>query len=155
MDFETEQKCVVLAPFSDRFGLVFQNLSSSLKELGVTSTWLGAGVDFTELSSQATRFQIESINLHLVSAELVIADISGNNPNVLYELGIAHGLGKPVLLIGKRDEDRVSTGSLIPFDLRGYLVFWYEDSNVSQLSSYVRMWASNVLGNAALAGANG
>ena len=42
---------------------------------------------------------------------LVIADCSGKNPNVFYEIGIAHTLGKDVVLITQANED-------IPFDLR-------------------------------------
>jgi hypothetical protein len=48
----------------------------------------------------------QSINV----ADFVIADISGRNPNVLYELGIAHTLAKPVLIISKNADD-------IPIDL--------------------------------------
>jgi len=33
----------------------------------------------------------------LVEASLVIADLTGRNPNVFYELGIAHSFGKPEL----------------------------------------------------------
>lgn len=42
---------------------------------------------------------------------VVIADCSGRNPNVFYEIGIAHSLGREVLLITQSDLD-------IPFDLR-------------------------------------
>ena len=30
-------------------------------------------------------------------SDLVIAELTGNNPNVLYELGLAHALKKPVI----------------------------------------------------------
>jgi hypothetical protein len=48
-------------------------------------------------------------------AQVVIADCSGRNPNVFYEIGLAHVLGKPVVLITQNPDD-------VPFDLR-YLRF--------------------------------
>jgi hypothetical protein len=34
----------------------------------------------------------------IYSSSIIIADCTGRNPNVFYELGIAHTLGKPVIL---------------------------------------------------------
>jgi len=45
------------------------------------------------------------------SAKVIICDCSGRNPNVFYELGIAHTLGKKVILLAQNDKD-------IPFDIR-------------------------------------
>ncbi|SIT58795.1 conserved hypothetical protein [Mesorhizobium prunaredense] len=45
------------------------------------------------------------------SSRLVVCDLSGRNPNVFYEAGIAHTLGKEVILITQKLDD-------IPFDLR-------------------------------------
>jgi CRP-like cAMP-binding protein len=45
------------------------------------------------------------------AAKLVIADCTGKNPNVFYELGIAHTVGKPCILITQSIDD-------IPFDIR-------------------------------------
>src|SRR5882724_7594491 len=42
---------------------------------------------------------------------LVLADLTSNNPNVLYELGIASGLGIPVVLLASGLKD-------VPFDLQ-------------------------------------
>ena len=44
-------------------------------------------------------------------SRVVICDCSGRNPNVFYEAGIAHTLGREVILI-------TQSGSDIPFDLR-------------------------------------
>lgn len=51
-------------------------------------------------------------------ADIVIADLTSSNPNVYYELGIAHALGKPVILL-TQDIDEV------PFDLRPYRLLLY------------------------------
>ncbi|MDD1612740.1 MAG: hypothetical protein LUQ57_06310 [Methylococcaceae bacterium] len=54
----------------------------------------------------------------LNTADFVIADITGRNPNVLYELGIAHTLAKPVLIISRNPVD-------IPIDLSTRRVILY------------------------------
>jgi hypothetical protein len=46
-----------------------------------------------------TRPILEKIADFIRQADVVIADCSGRNPNVFYELGMAHALGKPVVLI--------------------------------------------------------
>jgi hypothetical protein len=45
------------------------------------------------------------------SAKVIVADCTGRNPNVFYEIGLAHTIGRPVILIAQNQED-------IPFDLR-------------------------------------
>lgn len=49
----------------------------------------------------------ENIN----KARFVIADCTGRNPNVFYELGIAHTIGKPVFICTQKRRD-------IPFDIQ-------------------------------------
>jgi hypothetical protein len=55
----------------------------------------------------------------IVKAKVLIADCTGRNPNVFYEIGLAHALGKPVVLITQASED-------VPFDLRHYRYIQYE-----------------------------
>jgi len=55
----------------------------------------------------------------IADARVVVADITPANQNVFYELGYAHALGKPVILLAELGKD-------LPFDLRGYRVLFYE-----------------------------
>ena len=52
------------------------------------------------------------------NAKILIADLTGKNPNVFYELGMAHALAKPVNLIAESMDD-------IPFDLRALRIITY------------------------------
>lgn len=52
-------------------------------------------------------------------ARVLIADCTGRNPNVFYELGIAHTVGKPVILIAQSTDD-------IPFDIKHIRTILYE-----------------------------
>ncbi|MBI2286795.1 MAG: hypothetical protein HYU79_05045 [Nitrosomonadales bacterium] len=52
------------------------------------------------------------------TSKLVLADLSGKNPNVFYELGLAHALAKPAILVTEAIDD-------VPFDLRALRVLEY------------------------------
>ena len=52
-------------------------------------------------------------------ANIIIADLTTRNPNVFYELAIAHSLNKPTIMISQNIGD-------VPFDLQNYRVFTYE-----------------------------
>lgn len=54
----------------------------------------------------------------IITSDLIIADLTGSNPNVYYELGIAHALDKKVILITQEINE-------LPFDLRPYRVVGY------------------------------
>jgi hypothetical protein len=54
----------------------------------------------------------------LGTADLVVAELTGLNPNVLYEVGLAHGLRVPTVLLSQSIDD-------VPFDLRSYRIQTY------------------------------
>ena len=57
----------------------------------------------------------------LLDSDLVIAEVTPPNPNVFYELGYAHALDKPTVLLARR-------GGELPFDISGYRVIFYDDT---------------------------
>jgi hypothetical protein len=63
-------------------------------------------------------------------AKLLLADLTGRNPNVFYELGLAHALGKPAILIAESMEE-------VPFDLRALRVIIY-DKNAPDWGTILR-----------------
>ncbi len=46
---------------------------------------------------------IEKIRDQILSADIILGDITGRNPNVFYELGLADAYGKPVILMTQDD----------------------------------------------------
>src|SRR4051812_44657212 len=57
----------------------------------------------------------------IAEADVVIADLTTGNANVFYELGLAHALGVPTVLIAQE-----SSREDIPFDLRQYRTEFYD-----------------------------
>lgn len=63
----------------------------------------------------------------IAKSEIVIVDITGNNPNVFYELGIAHSLRtRQAIIIITQDEDV----SKSPFDIRHWSILQYDTKNL-------------------------
>lgn len=56
----------------------------------------------------------------MLMARLVIANVNTRNPNVMYELGIAHALGKDVVMISNSDSE-------LPFDVNSRRILFYSD----------------------------
>lgn len=59
---------------------------------------------------------------YIVQARIIIANINGRNPNVLYELGVAQALDKSVILVSKEPKD-------LPIDIQSQRFLIYSDSN--------------------------
>lgn len=94
----------VIMPFDKHLQALYSDhIQAVAKRLGITST---RADDFFAANSI-----ISDIWNAINHAKVVVADCTGRNPNVFYELGIAHTLGKPVILIAQDNAD-------IPFDIQ-------------------------------------
>jgi len=70
----------------------------------------------------APRPIMQDISAAILKADLILCEMSGKNPNVFYELGMAHAVGKAVILVSQNKED-------IPFDLQHIRVLLYDYRN--------------------------
>ena len=94
----------VLMPFDEKFNDIY--------EFGIQ----GAA---KEVNAYAERVDNQIFNENILDrifnqinkADVIVADMTGRNPNVFYEVGYAHALGKIVLLLTQNTND-------IPFDLK-------------------------------------
>ncbi|MCE5185130.1 MAG: hypothetical protein LLF76_03285 [Planctomycetaceae bacterium] len=107
--------CFVMMPFKDPFDTYFNEiLEPAVKEAGLEPV----RGDSVFMSSSI----VGDIWRKTQEARVLIADLSEKNANVFYELGLAHAIGKPVILISESMED-------VPFDLRNYRVITYDKDN--------------------------
>ena len=72
--------------------------------------------------------------------DLVIADLTDGNPNVFYELGIAHTLGKPVIMI-------TQSMDYVPFDLKHLrcIVYDYKPAAIDRFENSLEKTIRRVL----------
>jgi hypothetical protein len=103
----------VAMPFLKEIDPIYRDHITEVVKNKLTKT-LGRADDF---------YSIHEIMKDVWSAiyysEVVIADCTGRNPNVFYEIGIAHTLGKKTVLIAQQMDD-------IPFDVRHIRNIIYE-----------------------------
>ncbi|WP_129045040.1 hypothetical protein [Companilactobacillus metriopterae] len=78
---------------------------------------LGYSVLRADLINSSNRIDDDVINQINIS-DLVIIDITGLNPNVMFEFGIRYGLGKPFVAISQTHDD-------IPLDIRNIRILEY------------------------------
>jgi len=73
----------------------------------------------------------EQIRNALHSAELVVADLTERNPNVMYEIGVRHALGLPLLMISRDLRG-------LPFDVSHYRTISYDPADIESVSECKR-----------------
>jgi len=93
----------VLTPFHPDFDIDFNIIKTTCLDVGLKCLRGDEKYFSNEIFSEMLKY--------ILKANLIIANINGRNPNVMYELGIAQSLDKPVILISKQPED-------IPIDIR-------------------------------------
>jgi len=104
-------KAFVILPFEPQFNKVYSEVIKPICEE------LGYEVNKAD-SINSHQNILQDIVKGIYEADLLIADLTTSNTNVFYELGIAHGLGIPTVLI-TQDIDEV------PFDLTAYKIIEY------------------------------
>lgn len=104
--------CFVLMPFRDELEAVY---SDHIRKVSRSVGLRCKRAD--DIFSNTTI--IEDIWDYINRARIIIADLTGKNPNVFYEVGLAHVLGKHVVLVTQSIDD-------IPFDLRHLRNIVYE-----------------------------
>ena len=94
----------VLMPFDVEFNDIYKfGIKGAAEDVGAYAERVDEQI-FTEGI-------LERIFNQISKADVIVADMTGRNPNVFYEVGYAHALGKIVLLLTQNADD-------IPFDLK-------------------------------------
>ena len=93
----------VMMPFSAEFNSVYKVIKDVCKKAGCPTRRID--------EIYGPRKIISDVFSTIAQCQLVICDLTGRNPNVLYETGLAHALGRDVILLTQTEED-------VPFDLR-------------------------------------
>lgn len=107
----TSRLCFVMMPFSKRFDEVYRLL--------IAPVAMDNGLTVLRADEMAgPGFIMEQIRTAVQQSRLCIADLTGSNPNVLYEVGYAQATGKPLVLLAEE-------ASQLPFDIAHQRVILY------------------------------
>jgi len=118
LDFIADRRiCFIIMPFNKIFDDLY---NSYLKPTLCSFGWNCIRAD--EIYEPKEIINIIYQQIH--RAHLIIADLTGRNSNVFYELGYAHAIGKNTILLSQDIDD-------VPFDLRHRQIIKYHQNNVS------------------------
>ena len=107
--------CFVLMPFKEPFDTYFTMIFEPAV-IGVNLVPRRGDSLFRPSPIMADIWQM------IQDAKVLVAEMTEKNANVFYELGLAHALGKPVILVSETIED-------VPFDLQPLRVILYNKSD--------------------------
>jgi len=134
--YKKEPGCFVIMPFKEMYRELYDNfIKQILAQQGLE----------TKRADEVfgTRPVIEDILENIVKSRLIVAFFTESNPNVLYEIGVAHALNKDVIILAPD----VST---LPFDVRHRRCIPYENSLLGseKLKSDLQQTVRHLLGKA-------
>lgn len=132
---DRKKECFVIMPISnhpeygeEHFTRVYEHLISPACEL---AGFIPVRADDVINTNYIALDVIKKI----VESEMVICDLSSQNPNVLYELGIRQAFDKPIALIKDKKTKRI-------FDIQGFRDFEYDESlRVDKVEAQVKKLA--------------
>ena len=100
-----KKKVFVIMPFTEDNFEVFENLKLQFGEC----------FEFSNANDEGNQQNIlQDVIQPIYGSDIIIADLTGLNPNVMYELGLAHSFNKKTIIITQDDINS------LPFDLKQY-----------------------------------
>lgn len=131
-NFEPDKTlCFVMMPFAGQFFLNYEEaIRPALEAAGLR------GVHAGEIFG--TREIMEDIWESICTARVVVADVTGRNPNVFYELGIAHTMGKECVVLTQAPQD-------VPFDITSRRYIHYDATKRAALRDRLERTLKGIL----------
>ncbi|MCI0535336.1 MAG: nucleoside 2-deoxyribosyltransferase [Verrucomicrobiales bacterium] len=115
----SSHSCFIIMPFKNEFRPVRDTIYEAVKESA-----RGQAIRADDIFRQGE--VIDHVKEAIERADFCVADTTDNNPNVMWEVGYARALRKPVVVIRQNTEQ-------IPFDVRAERVFIYKLTNLASL----------------------
>jgi len=127
-----DDSCFVIMPFAPPLG----NYYSQIYEPAIHMAGMNAVRADDDIF--ATGKIMDQVWRGITAAKVLVAELTSRNPNVFYELGLAHALKKPVVLISSNEED-------VPFDVRHIRVIYYDVTDPFWGEKLMKKVAENIL----------
>jgi len=124
--------CFVMMPFAEPVGTYYR----TIYEVAIKKTGLRPVRADDDMF--ATGKIVDQVWTGIQAAKVLVAELTGRNPNVFYELGLAHALQKPVVLVSSNEKD-------VPFDVQHIRVIYYNVFDPFWGDKLIAKIAENVL----------
>lgn len=124
--------CFVMQPFAVPLGDYYEKIYKPAIEKAGLRPVRADGEIF------ATGKIMDQVWQGINAATVLVAELTSRNPNVFYELGLAHALKKPVVLVSAKEDD-------VPFDLQHIRVIYYNVSDPFWGNKLIEKVAENIL----------
>ena len=125
MVIEFEQECFFIAPIGDDGGEIRKRSDGVRDWMVKPAAEAAAGLQTVRADDVGKPGQITAQAVqHCLKAKAAVADLTGGNPNVYYELSVRHGAQLPVVLIA---ED----GTKLPFDISQSRVIFFDHTDLN------------------------
>jgi len=111
-EFDSSKRIFVVMPFAIEFEDIYL---LGIRDVAENLGFIVERADDIEHNENI----LDVVLARIKAAHAIIGDTTGSNPNVFYEIGYAHALERPTVLIARK-------GSDLPFDLRSMNHILYE-----------------------------
>ena len=135
---QDEKKCFIITPIGEENTEIRRHIDGIIDQAIAPAL---AGKYAIEVSHR--KYEIGSINEKIIrsiyEAELVIANLTTLNPNVMFELAIRYSFGKPVIVIAEK-------GTKLPFDIIDENTIFYvnDPTGAAKLADDIRVFENKI-----------
>jgi len=121
---KTAVKALLLSPTDASYQRIQRIVERVLQSSGI------AYLSVSDLPTAPGRLIVNEVSDAIRASDLILADVSRLNPNVLYELGFACALRRTTVLLVEFDSAKD-----VPSSLAGYHAIYYDPDDLSTLAS--------------------
>ena len=114
-----KRTCFIITPIGDENSEIRRHIDGVIDSVIIPTM-----ENDYDISVAHRMYKIGSIDREVLEriyrSDLVIANLTGNNPNVMYELALRHALGSPCIIMAEENTN-------LPFDIKGESTIFYRD----------------------------
>lgn len=118
---QADKTCFIITPIGNSNSAIYRHINGVIRSV-IRPCLEKAG--FTKIKAAHEINELGSINTQVITsildADLVVANLTGTNPNVMYELCLRHAIAKPVIHI-------CEAGTDLPFDIKDSRTIFYRN----------------------------
>ena len=125
------KRCLLITSYTEESKNLLKYIAKALKEIGV---------ELIQIDEMRAAEPIHKAVQQLIErSDIIIFDLTDFKPNVLFEMGLAFALRKPILPIVQ------SSAKKIPSDLAGLLFLIYDPSRPQEIQEEIKIWIPRLL----------